>query len=210
MELVSHIFARNTPLGLPAGALEYVVGSDGLYLRAERPGIRVVGHLARAEVRGLAGVAPEFALTLPRVPSLLLFSFLLQSAQARDAKGRIIEALGYLRYGADGWELHYPEVEATATSVRPVSDAPDGYGDALVEIHSHHTMPARFSQTDDRDEVGFRVYAVVGGFGSPRPELTVRVGVYGYFFPLPARAIFEHADELMMEFAGIARALVAR
>jgi hypothetical protein len=63
--------------------------------------------------------------------------------------------------------------------------------DALLAIHSHGTFPARFSATDDADEQGFGLYGVVGRLGGERPEVALRVGVYGYFLPVPWEAVFE-------------------
>ena len=197
MELISHTFAFSETLVAPAGAIEYVVGADGLYLRAGRSGMSVVGQLAAAPVRGLAEIRPTFTLTVPPVPPAYLFQFLMHSVRACDEHGRQIEALAYLAHTDGRWAIHYPDVVATATSVRPVEEYPEGYEDALVEIHSHHSMAARFSPTDDVDEVGFRIYAVVGSLGSSRPEIAVRLGVYGYFFELPADAVFEQAGAVM-------------
>ncbi|MCC6743632.1 MAG: Mov34/MPN/PAD-1 family protein [Acidobacteria bacterium] len=200
MQPISYRFNHGAPLGPPAGALEYIVGADGLYLRAERAGLRFVGRIAEAEVRGLAGVTPMLEVAMPPVPVPLLLAFLSRAAAAWAGPDGPVEALAYLTFGSAGWEIHFPDVVADATSVRPADDMPAGYADAIVEIHSHHGMPARFSATDDRDEVGFRMYAVVGGFGT-RPELSVRLGVYGYFFPLEASEVFEYADAAMEAFA---------
>ena len=63
--------------------------------------------------------------------------------------------------------------------------------DALLQIHSHGAYPAYFSATDDADEQGFGLYGVVGRLGSERPEVALRVGVYGYFLPVPLEAVFE-------------------
>jgi hypothetical protein len=61
---------------------------------------------------------------------------------------------------------------------------------ALLAIHSHGVFPARFSPTDDADEQGFGLYGVVGRLGD-RPEVALRVGVYGYFLPVPWESVFE-------------------
>ncbi len=63
------------------------------------------------------------------------------------------------------------------------------YAGALIEVHSHHGMPAFWSGTDDADEQGFRLYAVLGDIFR-RPTLRVRVGIYGQFYELPAGTIF--------------------
>lgn len=50
-------------------------------------------------------------------------------------------------------------------------------------------MPAYFSQTDNADEQGARLYAVIGRLDS-EPEIRLRVGVYGYWQALPLTAVF--------------------
>jgi hypothetical protein len=51
-------------------------------------------------------------------------------------------------------------------------------------------MSARFSSLDDQDEVGFRVYAILGCI-STRPVMRVRVGMYGYRHDIPANWVFD-------------------
>jgi hypothetical protein len=46
----------------------------------------------------------------------------------------------------------------------------------LCELHSHGLLPAYWSATDDADEQGARLYAVIGRLAA-RPEIRLRVGV---------------------------------
>ncbi|MDO8715567.1 MAG: hypothetical protein Q7J73_01985, partial [Dehalococcoidales bacterium] len=51
--------------------------------------------------------------------------------------------------------------------------------------------PAFFShQTDDKDETGLKLYAVVGRLNAA-PVVKLRVGVYGYFQTLAWRDVFD-------------------
>lgn len=45
--------------------------------------------------------------------------------------------------------------------------------------------------TDDADEQGFGLFGVLGRLNQGRPEVSLRVGIYGYFFPLPWGAVFD-------------------
>ena len=65
----------------------------------------------------------------------------------------------------------------------------------LLDLHSHGAMRAFWSATDDADEQGFRVYGVIGRLDE-QPEIRLRLGVYGYWFPLPASALFDGAGGL--------------
>ena len=61
----------------------------------------------------------------------------------------------------------------------------------VAEFHSHGSLSAFFSATDDRDEQGFRIYGVAGRLHSARPELRLRVGVYGHFAPAEWSQVFD-------------------
>lgn len=53
----------------------------------------------------------------------------------------------------------------------------------VADIHSHNSMPAFFSKTDDRDELATRVYMVVGRLHE-YPEICARISVGGRFVPI--------------------------
>lgn len=59
----------------------------------------------------------------------------------------------------------------------------------ICDLHSHGNMRAFFSQTDNADEQGARLYAVIGRLDS-EPEMRLRVGVYGHWLALPLTAVF--------------------
>ena len=60
-----------------------------------------------------------------------------------------------------------------------------------MDFHSHNTMPAVFSETDNADEKETRLYAVAGRFNQTLPEITVRAGCAGKFIPLNPEDVFE-------------------
>jgi hypothetical protein len=82
-----------------------------------------------------------------------------------------------------------PPQERGLAFVRPIGPAPS-YETAVVEVHSHHGMAARFSPTDDADETGFRVFGVLGEIYT-QPTLRVRVGLYGHYWEIPATWVFQ-------------------
>jgi len=57
----------------------------------------------------------------------------------------------------------------------------------VADIHSHNSMPAFFSGTDDRDELATRVYIVVGCLNQIAPSISARISVGGRFVPIDAR-----------------------
>ena len=55
----------------------------------------------------------------------------------------------------------------------------------FADIHSHNTMAAKFSATDDADEKASRVYIVVGRLHEYFPHVSARVSCNGVFVPIP-------------------------
>ena len=134
----------------------------------------------------------------PVVPAVLLAHILDRSAQEAERGREVLFHLGYspLCPTFEGWMLDEPPQTQTATSCRPLEDGPGSTHDrALIEVHSHHQMPARFSSQDNRDETGFRIYVVIGDYphgGSASWQINVRVGVYGHFWHIPSDLVFEN------------------
>ena len=173
---------------------EYVMTARGLMLRGKRDRIEVVMPWT-GPVRGLREVEPHLRIDAPPVPAEIVHQIFEQSKTARGPCGEVIEALFNLCRGPEGgrWELIKPEQTARTGSVRPDrSGSGSSYRRALIEVHSHHDLPigARFSGTDDSEENGFRIYAVVGHV-STKPEIRVRVGMFGQFWETPAGLVFE-------------------
>lgn len=59
---------------------------------------------------------------------------------------------------------------------------PDEY-ELVMDLHSHGSMPAFFSKTDDKSDLGgFYVAGVVGNCDSGEPTFATRIVVNGHFF----------------------------
>ncbi len=95
-----------------------------------------------------------------------------------------LEVLFYLDSLGDEWRLWEPN---QVKSRLDITYTPEN---ALIEVHSHHAMGAFFSFTDNADQTGFRIYTVLGRINT-EPTLRVRVGIYGYFWDIPAGWAFE-------------------
>lgn len=176
---------RSPPL--QGGMFDYILAAGGLYLHADREEMEVCFQIAQAEIRGLGECDGRFDFRLPDVPSNLVEEALETSLRyAEDSK----ETLFWLEWSDlnpydEGWLIREPEQTRTGASCRPVEGQDEAYSRAIIEIHSHHSMPARFSGTDDRDETGFRLYGVIGRLPE-EPEIRLRVGCYGYQWEVPA------------------------
>ncbi|MGI8655428.1 MAG: hypothetical protein ACR2LC_09440 [Pyrinomonadaceae bacterium] len=181
---------------------EYLLAANGVFLRAERENLHVCFPVAHASIRGLQPLDPYVETLLPRVPSRIVKEILDQSVQACVAAGTSVEALFHLFPEHGDWQSVSPRQEANHIAVKPTETGEgSSYERALIELHSHHSMKAFFSGQDNRDEQGFRIYAVLGEIFS-RPTLRVRVGCFGYFYEIPARSIFELPGGVRCHFDG--------
>jgi PRTRC genetic system protein A len=187
--LVGYILNRERAYNPPApqgGMFDYVLSSDGLYLHAKREEMEVCFQIAPAQVRGLGECFETFGFGLPKVPESMIYELWRRAGEWANGH---FETLFHIVWSPvypydEGWELVEPEQTRTSISCRPDEPCPSS-DRAIIEIHSHHSMAAKFSGTDDEDETGFRLYGVIGKLG-PAPKIRMRVGVYGYFWEIPA------------------------
>ncbi|WP_044208362.1 Mov34/MPN/PAD-1 family protein [Coleofasciculus chthonoplastes] len=182
--LVQYLTAQSDKLPpIHAQMVEYVIAGNGVFKRGKRVGLEVMIPMAECPIVGLAPIQPYFHLDYPKVPEQLFTEMLVRSQEAYPN-----EILFYL-YGLNGqWQLDIPAQTATPTSVQPVLGA--SYHNTLIEVHSHPTLSADFSSTDDADETGFRIFGVLGTLFS-QPTFRLRVGLYGDFWHIPAHWIFQ-------------------
>ena len=137
--------------------------------------------VAPCEVRGLAPVAEKVELAHGPIPASL-FEIGLRWFEDDPHTERFFA----VRWDGRSYRLVVPEQEGTASSLKYTPPA-----GVVAEFHSHGRSRAFFSKTDDKDEQGFRVYGVAGRLDSDRPELSLRVGVYGHFAPVEWPQVFD-------------------
>ena len=177
----------NNPAGLTGAqgiGYDYVLGSGGVYVQSRSAHLVARVLVAPCQVRGLAPVAGKVSLTHGPIPAQLFELGLCWFQNDPDT-----ERFFAVRWDGQAYRLVFPEQAGTATSLayRP----PAG---VVAEFHSHGSLSAFFSATDDRDEQAFRIYGVVGRLDTARPELSLRVGVYGYFAPVAWSQVFGGPD----------------
>lgn len=177
----------------PAAMYEYAVAGNGLFVRAEDDRLSACVPLAAAVCPGLPRLKPDVRLKLPRIPAMYLAA-ILESARRKLPN----EAAYQFLYDAPlSWRCVCPDQAATPASV----DYADN-GLAVVDLHSHGSMAAFFSETDNADEGGLRFYAVAGCVDSATPQIAVRVGVYGHHYAVPAERVFAGAWPFVDTFFG--------
>lgn len=198
------LFAESNPLPDYNAALsEYIFGANGLHRRARRPALEAVVPAA-LPTRLLKPVECFVRMSAPRVPVHLVREMLdiarcqCYGTDPSRINGEFVETLFFFLWNdrEARWALHVPPQDQTLWSVRATDTSADStYVNALIEVHSHHWERAFFSRADNVDEVGFRIYGVLGRIFTS-PELKVRVSVYGDWWELFASEIFELPEEV--------------
>lgn len=182
LNLVNAVLANSEILSPLSAMKEYVVAGNGLFVRAEDSRMEACVQIAEATIRGLDEVRPFVRLKIPRVPGSYLRA-ILKSARAHMPN----EAMYQLTFDpSEGWHCHMPTQLADGLSINYADESL-----AVIDLHSHNSMPAFFSETDNGDEQGFRFYCVIGKLDTATPEIACRVGVYGHHCPVSVKTIFE-------------------
>ena len=176
--LVNHAAGLSGTQGI---GFDYVLGSGGVYVQSESADLTARVLVAPCEVRGLAPVAEKVELSHGPIPARLLEAGLRWFRE--DPR---TERFFALRWDGDAYRPAVPPQQGTASSV-----AYEPVAGVVAEFHSHGTFPAFFSQTDDEDEQGFRIYGVAGRLDASEPELSLRVGVYGHFASVEWPQVFD-------------------
>jgi PRTRC genetic system protein A len=177
---------RGQQIRLGAGcAFGYYFAGNGTFKFAENAHLRVLMPLAQFRVAGLPNLTPFCALKGERLPVAVLHA-IFQDARAQ-AQARPIEVMYHVKAQDGRVVVDCPEQDGGASSLRyKGGDDPA----ILLDVHSHCEMHAFFSNTDNRDEQGFRLYGVLGNVFT-RPTALFRVGMYGDFWPLHKEQIFQ-------------------
>ena len=177
---------------------DYIVASNGLFIEAESPLMAARIPIAGCSIRGLAPIEMKVSLTYGSIPQrffdLALDMFLTDSSSEQYAA--IV--------GDAGYHFYIPVQDRSAGGVVYEVGAA-----VVLEMHSHGHMGAWFSQTDNKDETGLKLYGVVGRLQAT-PIVKLRIGVYGYFQELFWGEVFDgtlsgaaeyEEEEVMIEHA---------
>lgn len=134
----------------------------------------------------------KFTFSLPKIPMEILQKVMSFFKQLSDKYQ--FEALVHILYDKENKEyvIKVPKQKISHISVNHELDEP--YPENFIhvmDIHSHNSMPAVFSEIDNDDEKETRLYAVAGRFDRAFPELTVRAGCAGNFIDIKPCDVFD-------------------
>lgn len=176
------------PVGIPPGkAFAYLMSAGGVFKAARRESLEAVIPVATTNGQQIAGLPvlwPQVLLRCGMLPGALLWA-ILQGARRESLEGPR-EAMFHVALRSGLVVLTRPEQQAGAGKLVYRGG---GDPDIFLEVHSHQEMGAFFSGTDDRDEQGFRLYAVIGRIFTA-PEIALRVGVFGDFWAVDPGDVF--------------------
>ena len=170
---------------------DYVMAGNGLFIQAENASLTARIRLAETCVRGLAPAREKLRLAHGTIPAELLVAGVLWMQKTPET-----ERYFCIAWEGDEYRLRIPAQQGQGASVRYAAVT-----GAVAEFHSHARYPAYFSHTDDADEQGFKIYGVIGRLDQEKPQMALRLGVYGYFKQLLWADAFDGQDLRQAMFA---------
>lgn len=153
-------------------AYDYILAANGLFLEAENQFIKARIRIGDFRVRGLTELNRQLELKHGMIPSY--FPALMLSRMKAQPDREVYLALIW-SYTTSEYLLLDPPQHGGAAQVRY-----DVMPNTVLDAHSHGSMSARFSHTDDNDDQGFRISIVIGRLDQPPAQMSLRIGIYGY------------------------------
>jgi len=184
----------------------YILNTDGkiyrrLYLSHGREITLEVKSLPPVPggVAGAAAPAPvvvkeDLSKFLPggRIPLAMFRQIQGFFKQVCETHGQALEAHCYIMYSTEnGYYIHVPEQTVSGGTVEFSYQGLNADDCIVVDIHSHGSMSAFFSGTDDgNDRRHIYFSGVVGKVNTPNPEITFRFNMYDVKKPATLHDIF--------------------
>lgn len=181
--LLNHSIVRSeSAQDLPSG---YLWAGNGIFRSVSRTEFNATITHRLVTTPGLTELLPGFELLVPQVPQDKVKSIIDRINQHRD-----LEQLFYLYWRGTAWEVIFPEQECTSTSCISREQHPEP---AAIEIHSHGSMGAFFSSTDNQEENGCRISTVIGR-NNNQLEIISRVCAHGLFLNVSSDQIYQNIN----------------
>ena len=160
---------------------DYIMAANGLFISAENQLIAATARISSAQVRGLAPLQEEVRLAHGKIPGQLF----------GDAMRSMMLSMSRELYVAVVWEDGHYSIRVPAQEAGAAHVTYQHLPNKVLDLHSHPTMTGHFSGIDNRDEVGFQLYGVIGHLDHLIPEYSFRLGVHGHFKPLLIGDVFD-------------------
>ena len=138
-------------------------------------------------------VRAGFIPALPKIPYSILseiiafFKTFVTVKSENEAMANI-----YWSFEEEKYRVHVPKQTVTKASVDTnLPDIDEEKFLLVMEVHSHNTMGAVFSRTDDKDEIATRLYTVIGRLDKVFPDMTTRISVGGKHLVIDPAIVFD-------------------
>ena len=146
-----------------------------------------------------SSIRAGFTPALPLIPLFLLgqiISFFRCYMNEREE----FEAMAHILWDKknEAFVAHIPEQEVYKARINADlsrESLPEDRYLHYADIHSHNSMAAKFSSTDDQDEKATRLYIVLGRLNRFFPEISVRMSCGGVFHLIDPAAVLESIGE---------------
>jgi PRTRC genetic system protein A len=169
---------QNSPPG-------YLWAGNGIFRSVNRTEFNATIAHKLVTTPGLTELDPSFELLVSKVPPDKVKGIIDRINQYPD-----LEQLFYLYWRGTAWEVICPEQECTPTSCISLEQYPEP---AAIEIHSHGSMGAFFSATDNKEENGCRISTVIGRTNN-QLEIVSRVCAHGLFLDVASDQIYQNIN----------------
>ena len=127
----------------------------------------------------------QYIPAIPKIPGCLLRGILSYFQQDPD-KESVVQIL----YRDGTFFLNYPNIQrCSKCAVSYTFQMPIG-AMLVMTVHSHNTMPAYFSATDDADEKITGLYGVIGRLDG-KPQIRCRASLNGFFGAIKVTDLFQ-------------------
>ena len=150
---VGYLLKRKDGLtGEPGIGYNYVMAEDGLYVQSESSHIQACIPIATTKIKGLHKLERRIHLVHGPIPRGIFTAGLHWFRETPETE-RFFAVL----WEGEKYRINVPKQDGTESRLKY---EPPGPG-VVMEIHSHGTHSAFFSNTDDQDEQAFRIYGVM-------------------------------------------------
>jgi PRTRC genetic system protein A len=191
-----HIATTHAPFPEPGPGITWIWAANGIFKRGRNDSLDLLIPVSRTcQVPGLRAFAPRVRWhhpSLDRLPGTLLTDMLALALEATTSLAGVLtpaELQAFVVWGSASPELLVPPQRGRFTTVS--YQQPDE-AVILLDLHSHHAMPAYFSAQDEQDDrsAGLSISAVLGTIFTT-PDILVRLNVYGHHCIVPALTVFD-------------------
>lgn len=166
---------------------DLIEAKNGIFIRSSRPELSICFQVKEPNSidSNLKTITPYIRLNLPPVPQSITEQLIDRAEKEAEKELEILFHLSYLQE----WNLHIPAQMQTSTRCQPYEI---NANNAIIEAHSHHKMAPIFSQTDNEDEIGFKIYSCLSfPKNSKKVWFNTRVGAFGYYYTIKSEKLFQ-------------------